>query len=428
MTQDEFREYLWAGHGRAAVYARSHDVAAFRDVILDACLYCRAIDPQCEGTRAGYMLEFVQHLPDTSYYTEAVLRSLPQGGDDWDAAQRFHFATHMAMEGDPRAKSLVYENFRPGPRMGEGIGIDFVRLDGMSGFLFAAEKMGELWLSGTPDVDEGWLFDDTIARFEEEVTLEALRRAAPGNAGLGAYLEAVETRLKQATQGAPRVQTKGLSYQELLAVRPKLSHIQVSGWGERTSEENLRAAALGLLMAASPEDQMWHFRIFWRRSFPLDPSCLLDWAKSSEQSLARGAYGVLEEVTHPSVRQLAFDLQLNGDPERSRSVAMLTGNFQHGDHSVVLEWFAAEKDLGIRHSLGRGLRKLWKRHAQPDTEIAMLRTLYERQSCSECREFALCDWLNLEPFTDELRAECLLDASHEIRSLAGEAATASPLN
>lgn len=93
--------------------------AGFWEVILDTCLHCRAVDAACEGTRAGYMLELVTHLPDAAFYTDSVLESLPQGGDDWDEAQRFHFATYLAMEGDERAKRLVYENYRPGPRHGE---------------------------------------------------------------------------------------------------------------------------------------------------------------------------------------------------------------------------------------------------------------------------------------------------------------------
>ena len=74
------------------------------------------------------------------------------------------------------------------------------------------------------------------------------------------------------------------------------------------------------------------------------------------------------------------------------------------------------------------LRKLWERHPQPATELSMLRTLYERQSCHECREYALTDLRKLGAFTPELRAECLFDSSPEIRRMAGEADTASPLN
>lgn len=54
MNVREFQELMQAGHGRAMVYAQEHDVGEFREVILDACLECYSIDPQIEGTRAGY--------------------------------------------------------------------------------------------------------------------------------------------------------------------------------------------------------------------------------------------------------------------------------------------------------------------------------------------------------------------------------------
>ncbi len=57
MNENEFREALGAGLGRAMIYARDHDMRPFREVILDACLHCHANDPQCEGNRVGFMLD-----------------------------------------------------------------------------------------------------------------------------------------------------------------------------------------------------------------------------------------------------------------------------------------------------------------------------------------------------------------------------------
>lgn len=428
MTENEFREFLWAGHGRAAAYARTHDVGAFREVILDACLNCRAVDPQCEGTRAGYMLEFVTHLPDAAFYTDAVLDSLPQGGDDWDAVQRFHFTTYMAMEGDERAKRLVYENYRPGPRHGEWTGVNFVRLDGLPGFLFAAEKMGELLLSAAQDADEGSLMFQAEETLGKEPALNALREAALTNPRVDAYRAMIEARIEARNHLAPSVRTDGFSYQDFLDVVPQLNRSRPARWGELTSPENLAAAARGLLAAQSPDAQLLHSRIFQRRAFPLDLSCLFAWAQSSDEKLAWAATLALDNVTHPSVRQYAFELQESRHSRRDQSIAMLSSNFEAGDHSIALRWFETEADREIRHRLGMDLRKLWERHPQPETELSMFRTLYERQTCHECREYALTDLQKLGAFTPELRAECLFDSNAEIRQMAGEADAASPLN
>jgi len=88
--------------------AREHDVRPFRDLILDACLNCYAIDPQGEGTRADYMFELVSLLPDKEFYWDAVLNALADSGDDWHAKQRFRFVNLLAIGGDERAKRHVF--------------------------------------------------------------------------------------------------------------------------------------------------------------------------------------------------------------------------------------------------------------------------------------------------------------------------------
>ena len=99
MNKAEFHELLKNGLGRAILYAQESDVKPFRNVILDACLHCYSADVQCEGTRAGYMLELVDLLPDRQFYCDEVLKALPGSGDDFDAVQRFHFARNLALDG-----------------------------------------------------------------------------------------------------------------------------------------------------------------------------------------------------------------------------------------------------------------------------------------------------------------------------------------
>jgi hypothetical protein len=155
MDEDQFRKILQLGLGRAVLWARSHDMHEFRDAILDACLHCYAYDGQIEGTRAAYVLDLIAFLPDKGFYYGEVLKSLPGSGDDLDAAQRFHFAACLAFDGDNVAKRAMYESFDPGPKMGELMGIDFLKMDGINGLLFVSEKIGGLLMVEPHEIDEG---------------------------------------------------------------------------------------------------------------------------------------------------------------------------------------------------------------------------------------------------------------------------------
>ena len=57
-------------------------------------------------------------MPRKEFYYNEVLDALPGSGDDWDAAQRFHFAACLALDGNERAKRVMYESYNPGPKKG----------------------------------------------------------------------------------------------------------------------------------------------------------------------------------------------------------------------------------------------------------------------------------------------------------------------
>ena len=92
MTKAEFRDSLHMGLGRAILCVRNNDVSAFRDVILDACLHCYAVDVQSEDTRSRYTMELLRQLPDRDFYNAKILESLAMASEDWDAVHRFSLA------------------------------------------------------------------------------------------------------------------------------------------------------------------------------------------------------------------------------------------------------------------------------------------------------------------------------------------------
>ncbi len=400
------------------LYARHNDVRRFRDVILDACLHCYSVDPQSEGTRAGYMLELVNFLPDRQFYCDEVLHSLPQSGDDWDAVQRFHFATYMALDGDERAMRAAYESFDPGPKNGEAIAIDFVKMDGVKGLVFAAAKIGALLISNPDEVDEGWLWSQAIEICGEDEASAALSEAAFRDVRVEAYRRAVAAASAQRGSGNSNGIT-GLSYEELLPKMLGLRGFRLSIWGAQANADDLERAAHGLATATTSEDQIQHLRIFSRRRFPLDPELLLSFSSSDNTNLAYAAAVALSHIRHPSVRAEAFRLAGHRLARREWAIAMLDQNWEPNDHEIVLNWFEQELDRDVRHGMQRKLKPFWENHPDPASEPHLLNSLYEWGTCSFCREFVVQRLISLDLLTDSLRAECAYDANDGIRELVG---------
>jgi hypothetical protein len=418
MDEDQFRHLLQLGHGRAILYARDHSVEGFRKAILDACLHCRAYDAQIEGTRASYMLDLLDLMPGTEFYYDEVLNALPGSGDDWDAAQRFHFAACLAIDGNDRAKRVMYESYNPGPKKGEAIAIEFLQMDGIDGLLFASEKIGALLAATTEKVDLGWLLSVARETLGEQETRDILQKAGAENPRIETYRLAEEaSRNRSSDRSRKSAETINAADEQ---VKPKLSEMTcgwITSWGERASDADLNQAALALAAAQNPKEQFAHLCIFARRLFPLDIQVLLNLVDQDQERVGLVALRALSQIEHPAVRQLAFRLVETRAKWRGQAIELLARNFSPGDHVIALRWFETEEDPETLHSLGMDLTDFWERHPDEETEEPMLLAMYERDPCSFCREKTVRRLIERGALTDELRLECSFDANSDIRDL-----------
>jgi hypothetical protein len=417
MDENEFRRLLHLGLGRAILYAREHDVRAFRSLILDACINCYAIDPQSEGTRADFMLDLVNLLPDHEFFREGILNSLANCGDDWHAKQRFRFAACLAQKGDEQAKLLMYESFVPGAKMGDGIAIDFMNLDGMDGFLFAVEKLGRLLSENPKHVDLGWLMSVATDSLGEQAAWDGLRESAARNPFVQVYLSAVERFETKNNRTSDKNSIIGASYDQLLDKLPMKWPARLGFWGESAADDDLQRAAQGLISAAEAEMQRSHLAIFGRRRFPLDHRILFEFATSSNEQIQWAALKALSKISDPAVRNLSFDLVQKRAKLRALAIGLLDQNFQSGDHKIVLNWFETEENLETLHTESLGIFAFWRAHPCEDLHNRMLLDLYEKCPCSFCREGAVSSLLERNALPMHIRAECAWDANSDIREL-----------
>ena len=367
------------------------------------------------------MLDLVNVLPDRNFYREEVLKAIPGCGDDWHGCQRYRFAACMAFEGDELAKKIMYDSFPPGPRKAGHIAIDFVEVDGLKGFTFAAPKLGALMVLTPGVVDADWLWWQILNAVGMKRAEAALREAAAADSNAEKYRQFLNTK----PTGNP------LNYREVLRseavralpyekLRPKLgqtSRGDLAVWGKRASAAALDRAAQGLLQAQTAEEQIQHLRIFARTSFPSDPGKLLELALSSDTELARTAGRALANVANPSVRDLAFRLIESRATSGDFAIAMLDRNFQPGDHEIALRWFENETDRDERHRMEMDLKEFCRHHPDSVAERPVLLSLYENGPCSFCREDVVRRLIELDALSPELRRECEFDANEDIRQL-----------
>lgn len=372
------------------------------------------------------MLELTDSTAFVDFCRGEVLKALPMGGDDWDTVQRYNFAAHLASSGDHAAKQAMYENFEPGLSLGEAIGTEFVLLDGVTGFLFAAEKTGALLISCGEEVDEGFLWSVAMQALGEDRARRALSAAAATDARIEAYLRHVELRESRPAEPLRSIRNIGaVSWEELLPTISRRTSFWLARWGEEATGKNLQLAAHALLAAEEAGHQKQYLRIFSCRAFPLDPGAIVRLAESDDEHLSIAAAQAAANVKQRAIRDLAFRLAGARLPGRIHSISILSRNFEPGDHDVALRWFLQEEDRGARHTLEMALQRFWVDHREDPTELPMLLALYEKGPCSMCREFVVARLIELGSLPDEIREECAYDANDDVRRLVrGERAAA----
>ncbi len=328
------------GLGRAVVWVREHGPAGLEDEILRGCLHCWAIEPVEEGTRVGYMMEVLKHVPDPERYHAAVVESLASAGDDWDGVQRFVFAAELG------AREEMYQWLPSGGKMAGRMASPLVWMDRLPGLLRVAGRLEDR----LPDRD---LLTMAFNRYGEAETWAALR-GCPEAAAFHARAQELMGRRDD------RRRIVDTTYAELRARMTEAKPHEIGRWGEMAGDKELARAAAGLLTERDPELVRRHLWIFEYRAFPLDPAPLFAIGKAAALALA--------QISDPRVPALLMEwFQAAADRHEQHDIEIalrtVTGTagllhlYEHGPCSVCREF--VYKDLDKLRAVTARMRAEW---------------------------------------------------------------------
>jgi hypothetical protein len=216
----EFERLVHIGLVRAVLYLQSHSAAMYHDVILHACLQASPYDPQSEGPRGEYLYDLIASTGDGGFYRDQVLAALATGSteDNWNETWYFDLARVFAHNGDKHAREVMYTRFLQNITAEDATGAEsLIELDGIDGFLYVANVLGEALLSD-PDIwgDTQYLFRVLEDRHGEAQTGALLDEARIRNPRIEAFIRARHARHRR--KGSLANWTKavvGLSYSEI---------------------------------------------------------------------------------------------------------------------------------------------------------------------------------------------------------------------
>lgn len=417
MNPLEFQRALTLGLGRAVLQLTNHDAHTYREAILDACLHNKAYDPQVEGSRARYMMDIILRTGDAPFYEDAVIRSLWEGDQGWDANQRFGIARLLAQGGNASAREAMYSAFRANDLSAIDIAAEFIELDGLNGLIFVVGQIGGRLLKN-PDQweDPGlrWVAGEICGKRTVEA---ALVDASAKDTKVMAYLAAAKENEISRTQ-ARRPDPKALTYQQIRSlIETKRAGGLLREWATVASDADLKQAAHDMIQEKDPEKLRSFLMLFRKRSFPLELDHLFRLLELPDGPVPFHALRVLANLEHESIRRLAFDLAKAESRRRGWAIDLLVRNFRDDDYLTVEAWCDSEQDSGTVNAFDRSLRDFFSAHPNPETEIRLLKNMYEKEPCAHCRSSVVERLLEMNGLTDALRNECRQDSYADTRAL-----------
>lgn len=431
-----FRRALRTGHGRAMQQLLRYGAAGFEKSLLHACAWCPVYDPQCEGDRAGWIVDMVSRVA-LGAQAVAVIRRAGERANrratSWDRDHRCSVLKELAERSVPEARELLYSSLAREPGTADVVAArQIAELDGADGLMAVARRMGT-WLAQDPYF---WVDSELLDRVEElqgaGTAWAVLKQASADDANVARYLAAVEqqSRRSQASPQAPTISIPGLGKGPAgrwvdVTAGEVIAHVRtdppglcawLNHWGRSADADSRATVFAALLEEVEPRRVARFLRAFIYTGPPRFDDRLLAWIDAPEEDLSYFAGRVLSHVAHPRVREAALQMLSSGEAPDG-AIPLLHQNFEPSDHELieaVLQRPAADDD--VLFSRLHDAVALFEAHPCPELAGSAW-FVYEHSPCSCCRLRALKLLASTGTLPPWIADEARLDANEKIRSL-----------
>jgi len=370
---------LARGLGRALLHVRNHGMERDRELVLAAALHNQTYDPQCEGSRADWMHEFLDER-----LAEAFLdRAGDVGASFWDALQQRRLLFLLARGGRGRARELLYAGFRAKPDSDDLIGgEEILKLDGAAGLREClrrlrsqepAERLAGLAATLGDLFDTGHGEGSALPLIQEEL--------------LDWRPALADRRVRSLDNFFPRAGKSERTLPDLTRTMEQIEGGRSSGYylgylGKLVGEEQAEPVFERLLQERNAPRLARCLEFFARRGFPRVCPRLLELADHPSERVRFSLVQGLSRHQGEEVRQLALRC-LKRRRWRSGEVGLLENNYRSGDVQVLLPVLVSDD-----HRLIADLVDVCKQNAHPEL-LPVLIYVYEVSLCLNCRDIVI---------------------------------------
>lgn len=415
----EFKKYAKKGRGKAFLIFKENQQLDFSKAVLDLCLHNYAYDPQCEGERSEYALQFFRELSDEQKNALAseiakILKTYEISDDlDWDCLHFFITAAKISREGFPKIGDALLERFDKCDDY-EVCNLfpveSILTLLDLEGLVKVAARRGEAFLRDKDKSEDDYLFC-CLHGVSVEDARKMLQERAKSNEKLRAFLERIDETTKHREEYQKHRESNKSAFEQVKALvekdkivprklRKALSDDEVKYFAKKLLEQKTQKNRIGYLSLFAP---------FWRLGFPDDPRKLLPlFSKRKNTWYNERLVDVLKPFALPELHKIAENA-LGSDDYAFFYLDLLKKNYREGDGEKIAKKLAKQPKPHDFHHAGITVLDIFEANTTADS-LLPLSLIVEESVCGQCRLDAVELLEKAGVLSAELKAERAFDS------------------
>lgn len=411
----QFLKEAKIGNGRAySIFSANRNID-FTEQIINFSVHNYGFDPQVEGDRADYALQFIRELEESQKkkVLAEIKKQLAQVEitDDWNIDQLFKLAALLSKEYDSEFGEILRKRFDTCSRdeLWQFPKDSILMLDGFDGMVRLARRIGKILLSG----DE-WYEDDRnlccVPGMKRDEVKEQLTELSKNDSDIKAYLDAVDKdEARKPSETWERYKTHAFEVAKEAVANKKMVPRRAC---MNLSHEEVCYFADEFKKARTQKEKLLYLDIFSVKHsrYPYSEQDLID-----EFSLRKNSWynnrlvDCLDCFSSQAVRETA-QKALDSDEYGYFYLQLLINNYREGDAVKIVRKLKRTKDEVKFHYAVGTLQCIYEKNITKECLEPLL--LAYKTRCGLCRQHVVELMEKAGVLCDEIRAEFQHDSAY----------------
>ena len=411
----KFLKQAKIGNGKAYTIFSQNRGVDFTDEIIDISIHNHGYDPQCEGDRADYALQFIRELEESQ--KQKVLAAIKnqlaqvQITDDWDVDQLFKLAALLSKEYDSEFGEILRKRFDTCSRdeLWQFPKSSILMLDGFDGMVHLARRIGKILLT-----DEDWWEDDCnmccVPGMKFEEVKERLTELSKTDENIKVYLDEV---IKYTDEKTSEIEKRYKTHPfEVVKEAIENKRVVPRRASLNLSHEELCYFADEFKKARTQNEKRRYLNIFDDKKirYPYSPKDLIDSFSLRKNSwYNERVVGSLANFSALEVREIA-QKALDSDEYGYFYLELLINNYREGDSAKIVRKLKLTKGECDFHWAVGIIRHIYEKNITAECLEPLM--LAYKTRCGLCRHWIVEVMEKAGVLSDEIRTEFLHDAAY----------------